>query len=368
MPPAHSPPAMARSIPSEALDLSDVMLAADRLRGHITTTPLCDAPMLGVPGGSRLVVKGECLQRGGSFKYRGALNAVLAGLQRNDQRPVAAVAGNHAIAVALAARDCGLRATVVMPKDGRPLKRSAVEALGATVVASEVPQSDREQVVADLVSRGMRLITPDEPDVMAGAGTLMLELVEQIGRPLPDAVVLPIGMGGLVAGLTIVARELAPSMSIICGEPELADDAYQSLQSGHRVTLEQTPTTIADGLRAVHLGDQAWPIVARSMPRIVRVPEDEILNAVWLCWTRLKLLVEPSGAVGLAAWMMEERRATPKESSKAERTVVCLLTGGNADPVELAPLFAKARARDLAANSPEQQAPTGATSATDERR
>src|SRR5579862_139000 len=274
MPPAQSRPATAESIPAEAIELSDVMLAADRLRGHITTTPLFDAPMLGPRGSNSLVVKAECLQRSGSFKYRGALNAVLAGLQRGDRRPVVAVAGNHAIAVALAARECGLRAHVVMPKDGRPLKRSTVEALGATVVVSETPQSDREQVVSELLSRGMRLITPDEPDVMAGAGTLMLELVQQMAPALPDDVVVPIGMGGLVAGLTIVARELVPAMSITCGEPELADDAYQSLQRGYRVTLEQTPTTIADGLRAVYLGDRAWPIVARSMPRIVRVPED----------------------------------------------------------------------------------------------
>jgi len=368
VPDAQSRPAMAQSVPAEGLDLSDVMRAADRLRERVRTTPVFDAPMLNGVVGSRLIVKAECLQRSGSFKYRGALNAVLAGLQRNDRRPVVAVAGNHALAVALAARECGLSATVVMPKDGSPLKRSAVAAAGATVVTSEVPQADREQVVADLLSRGMRLISPDDPDVMAGAGTLMLELVEQIGRPLPSSVVVPIGMGGLAAGLTVVARELAPSMSIVCGEPELADDAYRSLQCGYRVTLDQTPTTIADGLRAVHLADRAWPILAGSMPRIVRVSEDEIVDAVWLCWTRLKLLVEPSGAVGLAALIVDERLAARKGPLTTETTVVCLLTGGNADPVELAPLFAMARARDLEVGSPEQQSPTRAASSTIERR
>lgn len=355
---------MTQPVASEAVELSDVMRAAGRLRGHIRITPVLDAPMLDDLVGSRLVVKAECLQRSGSFKYRGALNAVLAGLERNDTRPVVAVAGNHALAIALAARECGLPATVVMPKDGLPLKRSAAEALGATVVTSEVPQADREQVAADLVGRGMRLISPDDPEVMAGAGTLMLELVEQMGRPLPSSVVLPIGMGGLVAGLTIVARELAPSMSIVCGEPEVADDAYRSLQSGQLVTLEQTPTTLADGLRAVHLGNRAWPIVAASKPRIVRVSEDEIVNAVWLCWTRLKLLVEPSGAVGLAALLTDSRVATSTDTNGTERTVLCLLTGGNADPVELAPHFAMARARDLEVDSPEQRVPTRAASAT----
>jgi threonine dehydratase len=358
---------MTQPLPAEIIEFSDVMLAANRLRGRIRTTPVFDTPALDAVVGSRLVVKAECLQRSGSFKYRGALNAVLAGLERNDRRPVVAVAGNHALAVALAARECGLRATVVMPKDGRPLKRAAVEALGATVVTSEVPQADREQIVSDLVNRGMRSITPDDPEVMAGAGTLMLELVEQMGAPLPSTAVVPIGMGGLFAGLTIAAREVAPSMSIMCGEPELADDAYRSLECGYPVTLEQTPTTIADGLRAVHLGDQAWPIVARSMPRIVRVSEAEIVNAVWLCWTRLKLVVEPSGALGLAALIMDARLAAPDEARNNEATIVCLLTGGNADPVELAPLFGMVRAHDLEGES-EQQSSTRAHSVTIERR
>jgi threonine dehydratase len=346
-----------------------VTLAATRLRGRIRTTPVFDASMLEGTADPGLNVKAECLQRSGSFKYRGALNAVLAGVQRNDKREVVAVAGNHAIAVALAARECGVRATVVMPKDGRPLKRSAVESLGATVVTSEVAQADREEVVSDLLKRGMRLIAPDDPDVMAGAGTLMTELLEQVGTPLPNVVVVPIGMGGLVAGLTIVARELAPSVSIMCGEPALADDAYRSLQCGRRVTLDETPTTIADGLRAVHLGDRAWPIIAESMPRIVRVTEEEIVNAVWLCWTRLKLLVEPSGAVGLAALITDDGHALTSRTSEQEETrVVCLLTGGNTDPVELAPLFGAARARDLAGAPGDERSPTRAPSITIERR
>jgi threonine dehydratase len=355
---------MAPPLEADVIDFSDVALAATRLRDRIQVTPVFDAAVLeGVAAGG-LMVKAECLQRSGSFKYRGALNSVLAGLQRNDRRPVVAVAGNHALAVALAARECGLPATVVMPKDGRPLKLAAVKAAGATVVTSEVPQADREQIVSDLIGRGMRFIAPDDPDVMAGAGTLMLELLEQVGTAVPSTVVVPIGMGGLVAGLTIVARELAPSVSLVCGEPELADDAYRSLQLGHRVTLDHTPTTIADGLRAVHLGDQAWPIVARSMPRIVRVSEDEIVNAVWLCWTRLKLIVEPTGAVGLAALMTGDRSAGTAASFQPGAPVVCMLTGGNADPMELAPLFWRPRARDLAEDPSARKPHTRAASVT----
>jgi threonine dehydratase len=353
---------------ADVIGFSDVTLAAIRLRGRIRTTPIFDASILEGTADRGLSVKAECLQRSGSFKYRGALNAVLAGVQRNDKREVVAVAGNHAIAVALAARECGVRATVVMPKDGRPLKLSLVESLGASVVTSEAAQADREEVVTDLLKRDMRLITPDDPEVMAGAGTLMTELLEQVGTPPPTVVVVPIGMGGLVAGLTIVARELAPSMSIMCGEPALADDAYRSLQYGSRVTLDQTPTTIADGLRAVHLGERAWPIIAESMPRIVRVTEEEIVNAVWLCWTRLKLLVEPSGAVGLAALITDEGHAATSRTSQHESRVVCLLTGGNTDPVEMAPLFGAARARDLAGVPGDRRSPTRAPSITIERR
>ena len=292
-----------------------------------------------------MLLKAECLQLSGSFKYRGALNAVLAGLEREDPRPVVAVAGNHAYAVALAAREVGLKATGVMPKDGTALKLAAVRATGADVIASGVSQADRAAVLGRLAQRGMRVLEADDPDVMAGHGTLALDLLDQLNTDLPDALIVPLGRGGLVTGVAAVVKRLAPSVSIIGAEPAAADDAYQSLQKGEVVTLPQPPVTVADGLRATHLGHRAWPSVARFVDRIVTVSEDDIATAMWLLWTRAKLVVEPSGAVGLAALLAEGSKAS---SASRTRTVVCLVTGSNADPVELAPLFARARAMDLA--------------------
>jgi threo-3-hydroxy-L-aspartate ammonia-lyase len=299
--------------------------------------------------GSRLIIKAESLQRSGSFKYRGALNAVLAGLERGDRRPVVAVAGNHAFAVALAAREVGLKATAVMPRDGTALKLAAVRATGADVIASGVSQEDRAVVLASMAERGARVLEADDPDVMSGHGTQALELLDQLNAELPDALIVPIGRGGLLAGVATVIKRLAPRMTIIGAEPALADDAYQSLKTGRLVTLPASPDTVADGLRATHLGRRAWPVVARSVDRIVTVSEDDIATAMWLLWTRAKLLVEPSGAVGLAALLAEHGRGGTLSSGAG---VACLVTGSNADPVAIAPLFSRARSMDLAGHWP----------------
>jgi threo-3-hydroxy-L-aspartate ammonia-lyase len=330
-----------------AISFEDVEQAATRLGTRVRRTPVLRVEALEAATGARLVMKAECLQRSGSFKYRGALNAVLAGLEREDRRPVVAVAGNHAYAVALAAREVGLKATAVMPEDGTALKLAAVQATGADVIASGVSQADRDQVVGPLAERGMRVLEADDPHVMAGHGTLALELLDQLNSDLPDALVVPVGRGSLIAGVATVMKRLAPSVSIIGAEPAAADDACQSLQKGQLVTLPQPPVTVADGLRATHLSYRAWPIVARSVDRIITVSEDDIATAMWLLWTRAKLLVEPSGAVGLAAVLAERARSADSPASRV-RTFACLLTGANADPVELASLFTRARSMDLA--------------------
>jgi threo-3-hydroxy-L-aspartate ammonia-lyase len=321
--------------------------AAIRLGARVRRTPVLQVDALDAAIGSRLLLKAESLQRGGSFKYRGALNAILAGLERQDRRPVVAVAGNHAYAVALAAREVGLEATAVMPQDGTALKLAAVRATGADVIASGVSQADRAEVLASLTERGMRVLEPDDPDVMAGHGTQALELLDQLDADLPDTLVVPIGRGGLIAGVATVIKRLAPHVSIIGAEPAVADDAYQSLKTGRLVTLPVSPRTVADGLRATHLSHRAWPVVARLVDRIVTVSEDDIATAMWLLWTRTKLLVEPSGAVGLGALLAEAASGSDSPPFGA-RMVVCLVTGSNADPVELAPLFSQARSMDLA--------------------
>jgi threonine dehydratase len=324
----------------------DVEKAATRLGTRVRRTPVMRVEAVEALIGSRFLIKAESLQRSGSFKYRGALNAVLAGLERGDRRPVVAVAGNHALAVALAAREAGLKATAVMPEDGTALKLAAIKATGAEVIPSGVSQADRAVVLESLVERGMRVLEADDPDVMAGHGTQALELIDQLNTDLPDTLVVPVGRGGLIAGVATVIKRLAPHVSIVGAEPVLADDAYQSLRLGRLVTLPVPPMTVADGLRATHVGSRAWPVVARFVDQIITVSEDDIVTAMWLLWTRAKLLVEPSGAVGLAALLAERRRRVDSPPSRA-RTIACLVTGSNADPVELAPLFARARSKDL---------------------
>ena len=276
-----------------SIAFEDVEKAATRLGNRIRRTPVMRVEALDAAVGSRLLLKAESLQRSGSFKYRGALNAVLAGLERGDQRSVVAVAGNHAFAVALAAREVGLEATAVMPQDGTALKLAAVRSTGAEVVASGVSQEARAQVLAGLAERNMRILEADDPDIMAGHGTQALELLDQLKTDLPDALVVPVGRGGLIAGVATVVKRLAPHVTIIGAEPALADDAYQSLKTGALVTLPTSPGTMADGLRATHLGHRAWPVVARLVDRIVTVSEDEIATAMWLLWTRAKLLAGP---------------------------------------------------------------------------
>jgi threonine dehydratase len=334
-----------------SITFEDVASAGKRLGARVRQTPVLRVDAIDAAVGSRVLIKAESLQRSGSFKYRGALNAVLSGIERGDQRPVVAVAGNHAYAVALAAREVGLKAAAVMPEDGTALKFAAVQATDAEVIPSGVSQAARAQVVSFLVERGMRLVEADDPDVMAGHGTQALELMDQLNSERPDAMIIPIGRGGLIAGVATVIKRLAPNLSIIGAEPAAADDAYQSLETGRLATLPVPPTTVADGLRATHLGHRAWPLVARLVDRIVTVTEDDIATAMWLLWTRAKLFVEPSGAVGLAALLAEADRARASPASGAG-TVVCLVTGSNADPVELAPLLNKARSMDLARRWP----------------
>ena len=334
-----------------AVAFEDVEKAATRLGDRVRRTPVMSVEALDAAVGSRVFMKVESLQRSGSFKYRGALNAVMAGLERGDRRPVVAVAGNHAFAVALAAREVGLEATAVMPVDGTALKLAAVRTTGADVIASGVSQEARAEVLARLADRNMRVLEADDPDVMAGHGTQALELLDQLGADLPDALVVPIGRGGLIAGVATVIKRLAPHVTIIGAEPAVAGDAYQSLKTGGLVTLPASPDTLADGLRATHLGYRAWPVVARLVDRIITVSEDDIVTAMWLLWTRAKLLVEPSGAVGLAALLAEGDRSPDSPGSRT-KSFACLVTGSNADPVELAPRFAAARTSDLAGRWP----------------
>lgn len=333
--------------------LADVEAARARIAGRVHRTPLLTARSLDERVGAHLLLKAEGFQRGGAFKARGAFNAVLAGLERGDRRSLAAVSsGNHAQAVALAARDLGLAATVVMPQDASPLKVAATRAYGAEVVTEGVDGRNREEVAHGLAqARGLRLVHPyDDADVIAGQGTCALELLAQsrrMGTP-PDAVVVPVGGGGLIAGTATVCRAVSPGTLVIGVEPASADDAARSLAAGHRVSLAAPPATVADGVRTLQVGEQPWAVIRDQVDAIVTVDEAAIGLALWWLWTRAKLVVEPTGALPLAALIagrlaIGDERPGPPCPAGAFRlprhaTVALVLTGGNVDARDLARL------------------------------
>lgn len=265
------------------------------------------------------VLKAENLQRTGSFKFRGAYNAI-AQLGPEVRGVVAASSGNHAQAVALAARMHGLPATIVMPLDAPAVKRAATAALGAEIVDYDRYAEDREALLGEYAAeRGLEPVHPfEDPRVMAGQGTVALELLAQ--APGIDVLVVPVGGGGLISGCATVAA--AAGVRVVGVEPEAGDDTRRSLAAGERVTIA-VPRTIADGQQAPAPGVNTFPIVQRLVSEIVTVSDEEILAAMALARRELHLTLEPSGATGLAA-LLQGRVS-------GERPGV-VLTGGNVDP------------------------------------
>ncbi|HUY97885.1 MAG TPA: threonine/serine dehydratase [Verrucomicrobiae bacterium] len=348
---ASLPPA---APPAPALTVDEVRTAQERIAGRVHRTPLVRSRTLDDRVGARLLLKAESLQRAGAFKARGAFNAVLAGLERGDRRALIAVSsGNHGQAVALAARELQLAATVVMPQDSSPLKLSATRGYGAEVVSDGIDGRNREEVARELAERGdLHLIHPfDDQDVMAGQGTSALELLEQArsGGASPDAVLVPVGGGGLLAGVATVVRAVSPGTLVIGVEPRRADDAARSLAAGHRVALDAPPDTIADGVRTLQLGVRPWAVIRERVDAIVTVDEMDIVHAMWWLWTRTKLLVEPTGALPLAALLAgrvavgergADRAGAAQPRLPAGAVIALLLSGGNVDPRQMATLFA----------------------------
>ncbi len=248
-----------------------------------------------------LFLKCETFQRGGAFKFRGAYNAVSSLDAAALARGVCAVSsGNHAQAVTLAARLCGARAVILMPSDAPALKRAATEAYGAEVISFDRYRDDREQLVRELAAdRGLELIHPfDDPRVMAGQGTVALELAEDVGAL--DAVVVPVGGGGLISGCATACASLMPAARVIGVEPAASDDVARSLASGRRerVTVGRT---IADGQQTPTPGELTWPVIRTLVDEVAIVTDAQLVAAMRFCFERLKLVVEPSGASALAA-------------------------------------------------------------------
>jgi len=316
----------AMTTPAEPLAVSfdDVVAAAERIRGLAHRTPVVTSRTLDERLSARLFLKCENLQRAGAFKFRGAYNAVARLSSEERARGVLAYSsGNHAQAIALASRLVGARSTIVMPQDAPPAKRRATEGYGARVVAYD-PQTDRREEIALRIQAESDpvLIPPfDHPDVIAGQGTAALELIEDAG-PL-DLLLVPCGGGGLLSGSALAARRLNPRCQVVGVEPELGDDATRSFKTGILATVEN-PATIADGARTPSLGQLTFPLVRQLVDDMVTVSDAALVRALVFAFERLKMVVEPTGVLGLAA-------ALEGRVEVAGRKTGVILSGGNVD-------------------------------------
>lgn len=279
----------------------DVRQAGGRIKNIAKRTPVMHSRGLDAETGVTAFLKCENFQTGGAFKIRGAANFVFSIPAGDLPRGVVAFSsGNHAQAVAIAARSVGIPATLVMPADAPRSKLEATRAQGAKIVEYDRFRDDRAAIGARIASETAATLVPpfDHPWIIAGQGTAALELLEEVSDL--DAFVAPIGGGGLMSGCSIAAKHLRPRIRIIGVEPENGNDAFLSLQAGKRVEVS-APDTIADGLRTPVPGALTFPILQRNVEQVVLVSDDEIRTAVKFLLMRLKILVEPSGAVGVAA-------------------------------------------------------------------
>jgi threonine dehydratase/serine racemase len=287
-----------------ACDLDAVREAEKRIAGVVHRTPVMTSEMLDRLARRQVFVKCENLQKTGAFKYRGATNAIRKLDPALASRGVVThSSGNHAQALALAARVRGVPAYIVMPQTAPQVKRAAVEGYGGIVTLCEPTLPAREETAARLVAEtGANLIPPFEhPDVIAGQGTAALELLEDV--PDLDAIITPVGGGGLLAGCCVAARGILPGIRVFGAEPLGADDAARSMAAGTWVP-QTAPNTIADGL-LTSLGQLTWPIIRDCVEGIITVSEDQIRTSMRFVWERMKLVIEPSGAVAVAAVLSE---------------------------------------------------------------
>ena len=297
--------------------------AAERIRPYIHRTPVFTSRTIDSMCGAEVFFKGENMQKVGAFKARGALNAVFSLEEECCKRGVVThSSGNHAAALAYAARCRGIRAYVVMPDNASPVKKAAVAGYGAEITYCESNQQAREAALDALAEKtGAEFIHPyNDYLVIAGQATAALELLEQVAGL--DTIIAPVGGGGLLSGTALAVSALKPDAQVLGAEPAGADDAFRSLQAGKIIPVEN-PNTIADGLRT-SLGDLTFPIIQEHVAVIITVSEEAISRAMRLIWERMKILVEPSAAVPLAALMSAR---TEIKGAK----VGLIVSGGNAD-------------------------------------
>ena len=305
-------------------DYSDIAGAARRLAGVAHRTPVMTSKTVDARTGAKVFFKCENLQRMGAFKFRGAYNAL--SLLDEAQRRAGVVAfssGNHAQALALAGRLLGIPATIVMPSNAPAVKLEATRGYGAEVVTYDPKTQDREQIAADLANkRGLTVVPPfNHPHILAGQGTAAQELIEDTG-PL-DYLLVPCGGGGLISGCAIAANHLSPGIKVIGVEPAAGDDVTRSFQSGVLQSV-QNPDTIADGARTASAGKITFPLIRQHVHAMQTVTDPELASAMFYLWERMKIVVEPTGALGAAALFEGRIDARGKR-------VGIIISGGNVD-------------------------------------
>jgi threonine dehydratase len=312
-----------------AIRADDVRAAAERIRPLARRTPVMNSEIFDAEAGVPTFFKCENLQRGGAFKIRGAANLILSLPKESLARGVVAYSsGNHAQATAIAAQHVGVPATIVMPADAPRSKMEATCNRGAKIVTYDRFTESREALAAGILKEsGATLVPPfDHPMIMAGQGTAALELLGEVAQL--DALIAPVGGGGLLSGCATIAKDLNPKIRVFGAEPEGANDTFLSFVSGERIAVPH-PETIADGLRSPKPGELTFPVVKRLVERIVLVTDDELRATVKFLLLHLKILVEPSGAAAAAAVL---HKKLPPELG----AVGVVISGGNVDFEELA--------------------------------
>ncbi len=309
--------------------IENIKEARTRIKPHVHCTPVFSSSTINRICKARVYFKAESMQKVGAFKARGAVNAVFSLAEKeidlgdgSYKGVITHSSGNHAAALAYAAACRGIKAHVVMPDNAPPVKKAAVAGYGAEITYCPSTQKDREETMADIMEKtGAIFIHPyDNPRVIAGQGTAAMELLEQV--PEIDTVIAPVGGGGLLSGTALSVSALKPKAKIYGAEPEEADDAYHSFHSGKIVPVEN-PNTIADGLRT-SLGELTFPVIRKNVSEILTVSEAAIVEAMRLVWERMKLIIEPSAAVPLAA-LIAKRDLVNGEA------IGLIVSGGNVD-------------------------------------
>ena len=301
----------------------DVLEAHDRIKPYIHCTPILTSTFMNDLTGADLFFKCENFQKAGAFKVRGACNAIFGLDDDKIEKGVAThSSGNHALSLSYAAGRRGIPVTVVMPRTAPEAKKAAVRGYGGTVVECEPSTSSREAVFAEVVAKsGADFVHPyNDPRVIAGQATCSRELLDELGEL--DAVIAPIGGGGMISGTCLTVSNTAPKTKIYAAEPKNADDAYRSFKAGH-IIADDAPETVADGLK-VPLKDLTWHFVSNHVEDILVATEQEIIDAMYLTWQRMKIVMEPSSAVPLAT-IIKNRELF------AGKRVGVIITGGNVD-------------------------------------